>query len=714
MIRKTLKLAGCIACMLFLWALFANGALAQSKVNFEKEVLPLLEAHCIECHRAPYEDARGRLRKPKAGLRLDGKGFLLKGSHVEKVLIPGNAVKSSLVQRVALPADHEDIMPPKGEPLSPEQIDRLRRWVAEGADFGTWQGAAGSEAKVSGTSVPVPSYQKKLGALAAGLEPLSRKTIERAAGSKALIWPVATGSPLLRVSFQGSSAEVKDRDLAALLPLAAHVVELHLGRTKVTDRGPRDAGQDEPLDASRPAGDDHSGFWAGESLWGAASRGAEPLRILRFRRSTGSRAGDQVPEARASLAERGDGGGPLEVAPRACGSDCPWRADVPRPAYRGESWSQAVWAPGPEEGRGQKEERLSASSEPDRSPAAGLHRWSPRNINREGGALSSTIDSTVDSTIRGRQVQSVTCLACASREHVLLFEKHSFRYVRCAACDLVYVTPQLLPEEIARLYAEGFETKSARKPQPVDDSSFQSIFRLLERGQDPGRKRRLLDVGCFTGHFLSAAARRGYDVQGTEICHDAADLATRACGGTVHVWELNDVAIEKHSLDAITMLDVVEHLRDPVADLERARTWLREGGVLYLETPNFQSLARRRFGKRWSVFFPWHLTYFTAETLTRTLALAGLRIRSLWPEDLGPWSTFDPYLALERRSQGAPSRTSRPLKDRLMPYPPVPETTLSALARRDGGSAAPVGPHGRASGRQDRGSGRVRRRDPAA
>ena len=40
-------------------------------VDFEKEVWPILESRCVECHKAPYE-LNGLLKKPKAGLRLDG------------------------------------------------------------------------------------------------------------------------------------------------------------------------------------------------------------------------------------------------------------------------------------------------------------------------------------------------------------------------------------------------------------------------------------------------------------------------------------------------------------------------------------------------------------------------------------------------------------------------------------------------------------------
>ncbi|MCB9891194.1 MAG: methyltransferase domain-containing protein [Planctomycetes bacterium] len=243
-------------------------------------------------------------------------------------------------------------------------------------------------------------------------------------------------------------------------------------------------------------------------------------------------------------------------------------------------------------------------------------------------------------TIDGRQVRDVACPLCGTSEHRECFQKHEFSWVRCTGCSLVYVTPRLTSEAIESIYDAGFAGKDASKPAPIDDTSYEAIFRTIERRVGRGR---LLDVGCFTGHFLAAAGRRGFEVEGTEICREAAERAREASGGTVHVGELSSLSLPEGTYDVITMLDVLEHLSDPLGDLERVLSWLRPGGVLYFETPNFDALARRRFGKRWCVFFPWHLTYFTNATLHELALRVGFLPRRVTSEDLGPWSARDPY-----------------------------------------------------------------------
>ncbi|MEM7385314.1 MAG: c-type cytochrome domain-containing protein, partial [Verrucomicrobiota bacterium] len=112
---------------------------AAPKVDFEKQVFPILKEHCLDCHQAPVE-VRGRAKKPKGGLRLDGARWIMRGGSGGEAIFKGKPEKSPLLQRVVLPPDDEDIMPPKGKPLSKKQAALIEQWIAEGARFGGWKG----------------------------------------------------------------------------------------------------------------------------------------------------------------------------------------------------------------------------------------------------------------------------------------------------------------------------------------------------------------------------------------------------------------------------------------------------------------------------------------------------------------------------------------------------------------------------------------------
>ncbi|SVB76149.1 uncharacterized protein METZ01_LOCUS229003, partial [marine metagenome] len=72
------------------------------KVDFAKSIQGVFEARCIDCH-GP--------KKQKGDLRLDSQEAAL-----AEVIKPGKSGESELYKHISLPADHEDIMPPKGDP----------------------------------------------------------------------------------------------------------------------------------------------------------------------------------------------------------------------------------------------------------------------------------------------------------------------------------------------------------------------------------------------------------------------------------------------------------------------------------------------------------------------------------------------------------------------------------------------------------------------
>ena len=88
-------------------------------VDFKKEVWPIIEERCVECHKAPYE-LNGELKKPKSGLRLDGAAYVMHGGDDGPVVVANHPSRSPLYQRVILPDDDDDHMPPiySGKPIS--------------------------------------------------------------------------------------------------------------------------------------------------------------------------------------------------------------------------------------------------------------------------------------------------------------------------------------------------------------------------------------------------------------------------------------------------------------------------------------------------------------------------------------------------------------------------------------------------------------------
>jgi len=108
-------------------ALALAGAPAQVQaVDFEREIFPIFEAHCLECHGPD---------KQKSSLRVDQRVSLLRGGDGGlPAIVPGNPSKSFLLELVRS-TDPEESMPPKGEPLNDAEVSLLEKWITDGADW---------------------------------------------------------------------------------------------------------------------------------------------------------------------------------------------------------------------------------------------------------------------------------------------------------------------------------------------------------------------------------------------------------------------------------------------------------------------------------------------------------------------------------------------------------------------------------------------------
>ena len=111
--------------------LTSEAAGARQTVDFASQVWPIVEERCVSCH-GPVDQFND--------LRMDSAEALLKGGRGGAIIVPGKPEESTMFTRVNLPPDDLDLMPAEGDPLTEEEVEILRQWIAQGADFGGWTG----------------------------------------------------------------------------------------------------------------------------------------------------------------------------------------------------------------------------------------------------------------------------------------------------------------------------------------------------------------------------------------------------------------------------------------------------------------------------------------------------------------------------------------------------------------------------------------------
>jgi SAM-dependent methyltransferase len=146
-------------------------------------------------------------------------------------------------------------------------------------------------------------------------------------------------------------------------------------------------------------------------------------------------------------------------------------------------------------------------------------------------------------------------------------------------------------------------------------------LRKYKRGQS-----RLLEIGCGAGFLLEEAKKQGWDVYGVEPSKWAADYAKDKLGVKVVNGTLLDTNFSLGYFDVVILSDAIEHLIDPKGILIQIRPLLSPQGMLYISTPNIESLVSSLLKAKWWGFNQFHLYYFTKDTLRQMLDASGFGV----------------------------------------------------------------------------------------
>jgi len=234
------------------------------------------------------------------------------------------------------------------------------------------------------------------------------------------------------------------------------------------------------------------------------------------------------------------------------------------------------------------------------------------------------------------------CVLCGGRDLVLVYPSNATGAVpveefacttgalaqhddilQCSRCGMVSAAPRMTHDEVLDGYAQVVD-----EAYLIEEEARRELFSWVSgaMGGFPVRGRRLLEVGSNVGLFLSVAREHGWDVRGIEPSKWAVQWGSEHFGVPLRQGTIEDLEESPGSADTIVMLDVLEHLADPLDALRRLRDVVDDEGLLVLSTVNLSGLhARWRDGK-WPWFIRSHLHYFSPETLAAMLAKAGFRM----------------------------------------------------------------------------------------
>ena len=230
------------------------------------------------------------------------------------------------------------------------------------------------------------------------------------------------------------------------------------------------------------------------------------------------------------------------------------------------------------------------------------------------------------------------------------YSDYSFWLQRCTACG--FGQPEVLPtlpRYFDRMYDQHWAPEWVENEFKAGWKDF--IFRVALKKLEQRlalKRRTLLDVGAHVGRLMWLAQQAGWKVEGIELNPRTSAYAARATGAPVHQQNTREFSAQGRCFDAVILIDVLEHIPDPVAMLQVLRSLVAEEGCVVVKVPCGPSQLLKERLRVWLGKAPRvsvadnlvHINHFTPHALRMALERAGFqRIGiAIAPPELDPAS----------------------------------------------------------------------------
>jgi SAM-dependent methyltransferase len=211
-----------------------------------------------------------------------------------------------------------------------------------------------------------------------------------------------------------------------------------------------------------------------------------------------------------------------------------------------------------------------------------------------------------------------SCPLCNSRNTQGFLQFKGARFYRCADCSLVFLEAGFHPDAGSVYTADYIKDRGHDAfPSSLVKAKMATADRYLSLAEKYVEKGDLLEVGCSTGPALKVARERGWNVHGIEVNDKAARIAKDMLRvTTIETGCLGAGMFPGKAFSLVLMLDVLEHIADPLAFMGILAKKIRPGGFILILTPNIRSLSARVMRGRWPHLMLEHVSLYSPRSLT--------------------------------------------------------------------------------------------------
>lgn len=181
-----------------------------------------------------------------------------------------------------------------------------------------------------------------------------------------------------------------------------------------------------------------------------------------------------------------------------------------------------------------------------------------------------------------------SCSLCKS-ETKTLYKVNNYQYFSCSICNLLFLHPIPKEKEIETYYRKIFEyTAGLTEEKRIRIRSIKIIQKLLKLHP---QGKTLLDIGSGYGYFLDEAKKCNLDITGIEPSKKLSLQSFKRLKQNVFIGNLDVfyTTNKNRRFDFISAIHVIEHVCNPLQFIRQAAQLMNKNGILYIETPNYNS-----------------------------------------------------------------------------------------------------------------------------
>jgi len=213
------------------------------------------------------------------------------------------------------------------------------------------------------------------------------------------------------------------------------------------------------------------------------------------------------------------------------------------------------------------------------------------------------------------------CILCNSKKYKELFGKEDWKILKCQKCNLVFTQRDRYKNyNNSNNYHRDVDYQ---KNETLFRNIFEKRFRII--GKFVKNPDRVLEVGCSTGILLSLFKKNTGETWGVEPSKSgelAKNKVTKLLRTTFEKAEL-----PKNYFDLVILNHTLEHLENPLLVLRKVNFLLKDGGIIFVDVPNFGGLSAKIFGRNWALLLPYeHNFQFTLATLRKLLIKSNFKL----------------------------------------------------------------------------------------